>query len=125
MICKLRKERFAWRLCKVPGDGRPNEHIKRGDERYKDQQSGSERPRRNADPLHQPRAKVLEREGVRAITTSCGFLARYQRELASAVSVPVFTSSLLLVPLVFRMLQEDQTVGILTIDAASLSRTAS
>jgi len=68
-------------------------------------------------------ARALERDGVRAITTSCGFLARYQRELASAVSVPVFTSSLILVPLVFRMLPADKTVGILTIDSASLTRT--
>lgn len=68
-------------------------------------------------------ARTLERDGVRAITTSCGFLARYQRELASAVSVPMFTSSLMLVPLVFRMLPANKAVGILTIDSASLSRT--
>ena len=49
-------------------------------------------------------ARALEREGVGAITTNCGFLIKYQRELAAAVSVPVFTSSLLLVPLVHRML---------------------
>ena len=65
----------------------------------------------------------MERDGARAITTSCGFLARYQRELASAVSVPVFTSSRILVPLVFRMLSADKTVGILTIDSASVTRT--
>ena len=50
-------------------------------------------------------------------------MARYQRELASAVSVPVFTSSRILVPLVFRMLSADKTVGILTIDSASVTRT--
>src|SRR5919198_842274 len=45
-------------------------------------------------------ARELERGGVRAITTNCGFLAMFQRELAAAVSVPVFTSTLMLVPLV-------------------------
>ncbi len=45
-------------------------------------------------------ARLLEREGVRAITTNCGFLAQFQSELAASVSVPVFTSSLMLVPLV-------------------------
>src|SRR5205807_10461921 len=40
-------------------------------------------------------ARELEAHGVRAITTSCGFLAVFQRELASAVSVPVVTSALL------------------------------
>jgi Asp/Glu/hydantoin racemase len=65
-------------------------------------------------------ARLLEREGVRAISTNCGFLATFQAELAAAVSVPVFTSSLLLVPLVHRMLAPGRAVGILTVDAASL-----
>src|SRR5216110_1299577 len=41
-------------------------------------------------------ARQLEREGVGAITTNCGFLIKFQRDLAAAVKVPVFTSSLLL-----------------------------
>ncbi len=35
-------------------------------------------------------AKELEQEGVRAITTNCGFLAMFQKEMAAAVNVPVF-----------------------------------
>jgi len=65
-------------------------------------------------------ARALEREGVRAITTSCGFLAMFQAEMAGAVSVPVFTSSLMLVPLVHRMLPPGKAVGIITVDASSL-----
>ena len=59
-------------------------------------------------------ARDLELHGVRAITTSCGFLAVFQRELAAAVSVPVLTSSLLQVPIVSRLLRPDQKVGVLT-----------
>jgi hypothetical protein len=59
-------------------------------------------------------ARELEREGVRAITTSCGFLAVFQRELAAAVRVPVLTSALLQVPLAARLIRADQRVGILT-----------
>jgi hypothetical protein len=66
-------------------------------------------------------ARQLEREGVGAITTNCGFLATFQRELAAAVRVPVFTSSLLLVPLVHRMLAPGRRVGIMTVDASSLT----
>src|SRR5919109_4358877 len=66
-------------------------------------------------------ARELEREGVGAITTSCGFLIKYQRELARAVSVPVFTSSLLLVPLVHRMLSPGGRVGIMTVNAGTLT----
>src|SRR5438552_3250101 len=65
-------------------------------------------------------ARELERGGVRAITTNCGFLAMFQRELAAAVSVPVFTSSLMLVPLVSRMLGPDRRVGILTVYGPAL-----
>ena len=43
-------------------------------------------------------AKELEKEGVPAITTSCGFNAIFQEALANAVDIPVFTSSLLQVP---------------------------
>jgi Asp/Glu/hydantoin racemase len=65
-------------------------------------------------------ARQLEREGVGAVTTNCGFLVKYQAELAKAVRVPVLTSSLLLVPLVYRMLAPGRRVGVLTVNAASL-----
>jgi Asp/Glu/Hydantoin racemase len=66
-------------------------------------------------------ARALEREGVGAITTNCGFLAKFQRDLTSAVRVPVFTSALMLVPLVHRMLAPDRAVGLLTVNASSLT----
>jgi Asp/Glu/hydantoin racemase len=65
-------------------------------------------------------ARQLEREGVGAVTTNCGFLVKYQAELAASVRVPVLTSSLLLVPLVSRMLAPGRRVGIMTVNAASL-----
>jgi len=65
-------------------------------------------------------ARFLEREGVCAVTTNCGFLAKFQPELAAAVSIPVFTSSLMLVPLVHRMLPPGRAVGILTVNASAL-----
>jgi Asp/Glu/hydantoin racemase len=66
-------------------------------------------------------ARELERAGVRAITTNCGFLIRYQAILAGAVGVPVFTSSLLQVPLALRMLAPGQSVGVITIDSKALT----
>jgi Asp/Glu/hydantoin racemase len=78
----------------------------------------SQRVVREADPsLIAPfieAARELEEEGVSAITTSCGFLAIFHKYLADAVSIPVFTSSLLQVPIVFRMLKKGQKVGIMT-----------
>jgi len=66
-------------------------------------------------------ARALEREGVRAITTNCGFLVNFQHELCAAVDVPVFTSGLLLVPMVHRMLPPRRRVGILTVNAGTLT----
>ena len=66
-------------------------------------------------------ARDLEQQGVKAITTSCGFLAVFQKEMASAVRVPVFTSSLIQVPLVQNMLGRGRRVGILTADGSCLT----
>ena len=65
-------------------------------------------------------ARALTAEGVAAIATSCGFLALFQRELAAAVAVPVWTSSLLLVAEIEASLGAGARVGVVTADAASL-----
>ena len=59
-------------------------------------------------------AQDLEREGVDAIIGNCGFMALFQKVLQECVKVPVFTSSLLLVPLIARSLPKGRRVGILT-----------
>jgi len=66
-------------------------------------------------------ARSLESAGVAAITSGCGFLALFQRELAAAVTIPLYASSLIQLPLVHRMLAPGQSVGVLTASAASLT----
>jgi aspartate/glutamate racemase len=66
-------------------------------------------------------ARGLEKEGVKAIATSCGFLAIFQRELAAAVKIPVLSSSLLQVPLAYALINRWQKVGVLTARAQSLT----
>lgn len=66
-------------------------------------------------------ARELAAEGAKAITTSCGFLAVFQRELAAAVSVPVITSSLLQVPAIEKTLSPEQIVVIVTANSERLS----
>jgi hypothetical protein len=58
--------------------------------------------------------RTLERDGVRAIITTCGFLAALQDDLASTAAVPVFSSSLLQVPIAARCIRPDQKVAVLT-----------
>lgn len=67
-------------------------------------------------------AKELEAAGVRAITTSCGFLISFQEALTRAVSIPVFTSSLLQVPMLSRMLPRGKKVGILAMYSRRLTQ---
>lgn len=64
-----------------------------------------------AAPLIQG-AQNLERQGVRAITGSCGFLALFQREIAQAVDVPVCVSALLMAPMIHAMTA--RPVGVIT-----------
>jgi hypothetical protein len=59
-------------------------------------------------------ADELIAAGVDGITTTCGFLSIYQRELADHCSVPVATSALLQVPMVERILPTGRRVGIMT-----------
>jgi hypothetical protein len=76
-----------------------------------------ERIVKEADPaLLQPfidAAVGLARDGAALLSTSCGFLAAYQAALASAVAVPVVSSSLL-------QAARFPKPGIVTIDAAAL-----
>lgn len=106
------------RFPRLPGDaGRPDSyrmpvrvHVVQG--------ASPQRVVREGDPaLLQPfiaAAQALAAEGARAITTSCGFLLRWQDELQAAVGVPVWTSSLLLLPGL-------QRPGVVTADAAALA----
>ncbi len=59
-------------------------------------------------------AKELEKEGCKAITTSCSFLTGFQKQLADAVSIPVFTNTLILAPFIHSMLNSKLKIGILT-----------
>ena len=83
----------------------------------KDVFSGEKLPRDADDILLQAfitAARELEADGCRAITTSCGFLAGFQRELADAVNIPVFTTTLVLIPMLAPMIGRDKRIGIFT-----------
>jgi len=66
-------------------------------------------------------ADELVRLGADGITTTCGFLSLYQREIAAHVGVPVAASSLMQVPFIERVLPPGKRVGVLTVSAAHLS----
>ena len=66
-------------------------------------------------------ASELVAMGAAAITTNCGFLSLFQRELAAHAGVPVATSALMQVPWAQATLPPGRRVGVVTISAASMS----
>jgi hypothetical protein len=66
-------------------------------------------------------AKELVRLGAEAITTNCGFLSLFQKEIAASVGVPVATSSLMQVPWVQATLPPGKRVGLVTVSGSTLS----
>ena len=65
--------------------------------------------------------RQLVAQGADGLTTTCGFLALFQKPLSRAVKVPVASSSLMQVPLVQQLLPDGRRVGVMTISSQNLS----
>lgn len=65
-------------------------------------------------------ARDLERQGVRAIIGACGYFAHFQRDVAAAVGVPVFLSSLCQLPLVKMGIRPDESIAVIAADGNSI-----
>ncbi|NKB96659.1 aspartate/glutamate racemase family protein [Ochrobactrum intermedium] len=65
-------------------------------------------------------ALELQGRGVKAITGACGFMAYFQEEVAEAVDIPVFLSSLMQIPFMHAVARGG-TVGVITANAERLS----
>jgi len=61
-------------------------------------------------------AVQLERDGVRVISTTYGPFARFQRDVADAVSVPVYLSPLIQIPWIRVCLKKSERIAILCDD---------
>lgn len=65
-------------------------------------------------------ARELEAEGVRAIVGACGYFAHFQQQVAAAVNVPVFLSSLCQLPLIKLGLKPDQKIAVFAASAENI-----
>lgn len=65
-------------------------------------------------------ARELESEGVRAIVGACGYFAHFQDQVARAVNVPVFLSSLCQLPIIKLGLAQDQKIGVFAASANNI-----
>ena len=66
-------------------------------------------------------ARELVRLGADGLTTNCGFLSLFQGDIAATAGVPVVTSSLMQISFIQRLLPAGRRVGVLTVNAASLT----
>lgn len=66
--------------------------------------------------------KELENQGVKLISTDCGFYAYYQDEVANALNVPFASGGLMPVPLVSRIIGSKKRVGIITWNSRVLTK---
>lgn len=74
-----------------------------------------------ADDIIATAKHMVEKEGVRAICSACGFFGNYHRKVAEAVDVPVALSSLVQLPWIQCMIKPSQKVGILTANASAMT----
>lgn len=63
----------------------------------------------------------LVHEGVKGISSDCGYMILFQEELANELPVPVFMSSLLQIPFIHRTLRREEKVGIIAADSRNLT----
>ena len=66
-------------------------------------------------------AHDLAAEGVVSLTTSCGFMAIAQQNLADRCPLPMLASSLCQIPLIQSTLPAGRRVGVITIDSRALT----
>jgi Asp/Glu/hydantoin racemase len=66
-------------------------------------------------------ARELVAQGVRGISSDCGFMIQFQDAVAEAVEVPVCMSSLLQLPFIARTLAPARPIGVITADSTRLS----
>lgn len=65
-------------------------------------------------------ARELEAQGVKALSSDCGFLVNYQAAVAKAVNIPVAMSSLLQIPFVAQFVGKKRPIGVITASARAL-----
>ncbi|MCR5101037.1 MAG: aspartate/glutamate racemase family protein [Butyrivibrio sp.] len=65
--------------------------------------------------------KKLETEGVRAISSACGFFGNYQSQMSEKLDIPVALSSLVQLPWIASLLKKSQKIGVLTAQKESFT----
>ena len=66
-------------------------------------------------------AQELEAQGVKGVSSDCGFMLQFQSAVRNAVQVPVCLSSLLQLPFIARTMEPSRPIGVITADSSNLT----
>lgn len=64
---------------------------------------------------------MIEKEGIRALCSACGFFGNFHKEVSAALDIPVALSSLVQISWIRSIIKPNQKIGILTADEASFT----
>lgn len=75
-----------------------------------------------ADDIIEMGKYMIQREGIRALSSGCGFYGNFQKKVSDALDIPVALSPLVMIPWISTLIKSDQKIAVLTANAASLSQ---
>lgn len=58
--------------------------------------------------------EMIIKDGIRALSSGCGFFGNYQQEVANALGIPVGLSPLIMVPWIETLIKSNMKIGVLT-----------
>lgn len=74
-----------------------------------------------ADDIIEIADYLVRKEGVRAISSGCGFFGNFQQQVSAALDVPAAMSPLIMAPWIGAMIKPDQKIAVLTANAKSMT----
>ncbi|MDO4581643.1 MAG: aspartate/glutamate racemase family protein [Bacillota bacterium] len=64
---------------------------------------------------------MIDKEGVRALSSACGFFGNFHAQVAEALDIPVALSTIAMTSWIQTLIKPSQKIGVLTADAKSLN----
>lgn len=64
---------------------------------------------------------MIQKEGIRALSSGCGFFGNFQKKIANALDIPVAMSPLIMVPWIEAMIKDNQKIGVLTANGTAIT----
>lgn len=64
---------------------------------------------------------LVQKEGIRALSSGCGFFGNFQKQVSAALDIPVALSPLVMISWISSLIKPDQKIGVLTANGKALT----